>query len=318
MVVVDPTAKQQPALERAVWYATRAGASLELFVCDYDPALAADPSIDRTTLEKSRASRILDHTRRLKRLAQDAAKQGVATAVEARWDYPLHEGIARKATESAVDLVMKDTHYHPALHRSVFSNTDWNLIRTSRIPLWLVKPRAVAGRPIVIAAVDPLHKRDDQGTLDGEILSAAKAVQTAVGGELHVFHAFDIGAALAASGDAISAPLALPIAEITETLKRRHREAVWALTDKHAVERRDVHVCQGVTRERLLTLADELKADLVVMGAVSRSGLRRLFLGSTAEQILDHLRCDVLILNAGGVGLSRAGDYRGADSHPAA
>lgn len=302
LVVVDPTSKQQPALERATWYAKRAGASLELFICDYDPSLAADPSIDLATLEKARASLILDHTRRLKRLAQDSARQGIATNVEARWDYPLHEGIARKANESAADLVMKDTHYHPALRRSVFSNTDWNLIRASRIPLWLVKPRAVAGRPVVIAAVDPLHTRDDQGALDGEILSAARAVQTAVDGELHVFHAFDIGAALAASGDAMSAPMALPIAEIAETLERRHREAVLALTDKHAVERRDVHVCQGVTRERLLALTDELKADLVVMGAVSRSGLQRLFLGSTAEQILDHLRCDVLILNSAGVG----------------
>jgi hypothetical protein len=32
------------------------------------------------------------------------------------------------------------------------------------------------------------------------------------------------------------------------------------------------------------------------MGAVSRSGLKRVFIGSTAESAIDHIDCDVLIL----------------------
>ncbi len=39
-----------------------------------------------------------------------------------------------------------------------------------------------------------------------------------------------------------------------------------------------------------------IRATLVVMGAVSRSGLERLFVGSTAEHVLDDLACDVLIV----------------------
>jgi universal stress protein family protein len=35
---------------------------------------------------------------------------------------------------------------------------------------------------------------------------------------------------------------------------------------------------------------------LVVMGAISRSGLKRLFIGNTAESLLDQLLCDVLIV----------------------
>ena len=38
----------------------------------------------------------------------------------------------------------------------------------------------------------------------------------------------------------------------------------------------------------------------VVMGAISRSGLRRLFIGSTAERVLDLLRCDVLVIKPRG------------------
>jgi nucleotide-binding universal stress UspA family protein len=42
--------------------------------------------------------------------------------------------------------------------------------------------------------------------------------------------------------------------------------------------------------------ARELHSSIVVMGAVSRSGLKRLFIGNTAERTLDLLTCDVLIV----------------------
>ena len=32
------------------------------------------------------------------------------------------------------------------------------------------------------------------------------------------------------------------------------------------------------------------------MGAVSRAGLKRIFIGSTAEHVLDSLHCDVLVV----------------------
>jgi len=45
-----------------------------------------------------------------------------------------------------------------------------------------------------------------------------------------------------------------------------------------------------------VALTEQMRADLVVMGAVSRRGLQRLFVGNTAEEVLDKLGCDVLIV----------------------
>jgi universal stress protein E len=41
---------------------------------------------------------------------------------------------------------------------------------------------------------------------------------------------------------------------------------------------------------------DETGADVVVIGAVSRSGLKRIALGSTAERVLDFVPSDLLIV----------------------
>jgi hypothetical protein len=50
----------------------------------------------------------------------------------------------------------------------------------------------------------------------------------------------------------------------------------------------------------LRAAAAALHAGVVVMGAVSRSGLARLFIGNTAERVLDHVDCDVLVVKPRG------------------
>jgi universal stress protein E len=43
-------------------------------------------------------------------------------------------------------------------------------------------------------------------------------------------------------------------------------------------------------------VAGKVGCNLVVMGAVSRTGLKRLLIGNTAERIIDDLNCDVLVV----------------------
>jgi universal stress protein E len=43
-------------------------------------------------------------------------------------------------------------------------------------------------------------------------------------------------------------------------------------------------------------VTESLAASLLVMGAVSRSRLQEIFLGSTAERVLDRIGCDVLVV----------------------
>jgi len=306
LVVLDPTSKQQPSLERAAWFAQRTGAALDLFICDYEQDFATTAVFDLAALESARRSLIATHFRTLKEHAKRLERQGITARVDARWDHPLDAGILKKAMEAKADLVIKDTHYHDAWRRTLFSSTDWCLIRSCPVPLWLVKPRRMAERPSIVAAVDPLHEHDKPASLDDRILSAAKDICAAAGGELHVFHAYDIAPALAVSADSIMMPISAPVRDVAAALEVRHTEAVFALTDRHSLARSCVEVHEGATRQLLVALTERMKADLVVIGAVSRSALRRLFIGSTAEQVLDKLPCDILIV--GPEGLPAAAD----------
>ena len=299
LVVVDPTASAHPAIERAAWLARRTSAQLELFISDYMPQLADTGSHGVAAVE-ARTAVIQRHRQRLEQLAAPLRKEGLAVEVDARWDYPLHDSIVQKAQDAAAALVVKDTHYHSVLKRSIFSNTDWSLIRNCAATLWLVKPRPTGQKPCFVAAVDPLHARDKPADFDNRILAVARSLAGDLGGEVHAFHAYDVATTIAVSTDPITMPIALPLHEIADAMRAEHTEAVERLCRQHDVPPARTHIQQGNTRQLLLALTEQLRADAVVMGAISRSGLKGLFIGNTAEDVLDRLHCDLIIVKPKG------------------
>jgi universal stress protein E len=56
------------------------------------------------------------------------------------------------------------------------------------------------------------------------------------------------------------------------------------------------HLVDAPATRGIVQTAREIGADLVVLGAVSRSGLGEVLIGNTAEQLLDRLSCDLLIV----------------------
>jgi universal stress protein E len=300
LVVLDPTVEEQPALARAAWLAERIGAALELFVCYYDQYLSGERFFDSSGLEQARRTVVENQRKRLEELARQLAEEGLTVSMDARWDHPLDQGIVRKAAETRPMMVVKDTHYHPTLKRALFSNTDWNLIRACPVPLLLVKPHETSSVPQIIAAVDPGHAHDKPAELDHAIITLATELSSAVQGRLHVFHAFDPAPAIAGAADSMATPISVPVRELTEALEQRHREAVEQLIAGYPVERENLHIHQGVPQELLISLAQHVRADMVVIGSVSRSRLKRAFIGSTAERVLDRLPCDLMIVKPAG------------------
>ena len=296
LVIIDPTAKEHPVLARASWLAEKTGAAIELFICDYDQYLSGERFFDSASLEKARAGLMQRNLQRLRKLAQPLVDRGLKVAVDAVWDHPLHEGIVRKVAKSVPDLVLKDTHYHQLIRRSLFSNTDWSLIRDCPAALMLVKPVSGAAIASIVAAVDPVHERDKPAELDHRILETAQRLAKLVGGRLNVVHAFDPAPAYAVSADAMSFPIAEPINELMQGLKRKHQQALESLLAAYSIPESNVHLGEGDTREVLTDVIGRVEADLLVMGAVSRGALQRLLLGSTAERVLDHVPCDLLII----------------------
>jgi universal stress protein E len=298
LAIIDPTSDVQPALDKARLLAQRAGATLDLFVCDFDPSLSGRPLFDTGRLGELREEFVTDRMEFLEALADEIRAGGLQVDTHVHWDNPVHRGILRRVQELSPDLVVKDTHHHSVIRRTLLTNTDWNLIRSCTAPLLLAKPREWLAEPRVLAALDPEHVGDEAAALDHRILGQAKLVADLLHGTVHAVHAFFPAPLLAAVTGAPGVPftVGVNVAEIVERERNRIQAVLAAVVAEHGLDPANIHLEQGAAAEVLQVVARSLSADLVVMGAVSRSRLQELFVGSTAELVLDRLPCDVLVV----------------------
>ena len=298
LAVLDPTTEAQPALAKAATLARRSGATLELFICDFDPSLSGRPFFDTDKLRQLREDFVAERLEYLEDTAEDLRAEGLAVETHVHWDNPTYRGVVRRVEESSPDLVVKDTHYHTVLRRTLFTNTDWSLIRACPAPLLLAKAVEWPDTPRVLAALDPGHVGDKPAELDHDILEWSELVAARMGGEVHAGHAFFPAALLAATATLAGMPLAsgMTSAEIVEAERKRIAAQLDGIVGAHQLPAQRVHLEQGAATEVLPRMADQLNAALVVMGAVSRSRLQEVFLGSTAERVLDRISCDVLVV----------------------
>ena len=291
-VVPDPTAEAQPALARAAELARTSGASLELIGIDYNEHIAGERLGDSVDLAAARAVMIERRARWLETLAKLYRSNQLEVHCHSHFGHPLHQAIVDAAAEIEPDLLVKDTHYHAPLSRTLFSNTDWELMRRCPFELLLVKPRPWSSPVRVVAAVDPMHDADTSAALDHSILREGRALADVVGGELHVVHACPEAIATGVPG--YVGPAVLMSDDVIDHIEQAHRRAVARLLSDHQVD--GVHITSGPAALSLVEQADALSADVMVVGAVSRGGLRRRFIGHTARQALDQLPCDLLLV----------------------
>lgn len=85
----------------------------------------------------------------------------------------------------------------------------------------------------------------------------------------------------------------LGIEDIEGQLITEARNSIEKLGDRMNVNKNDQFIEVGPTKTKILKIADDVNADLIICGSHGRHGLS-LLLGSTANAILHGAKCDVL------------------------
>ncbi|MFO1456797.1 MAG: universal stress protein [Steroidobacteraceae bacterium] len=288
------------ALRKLAVLARGSGARLELY-----HALTEPVRVPRTlAVLDARADTLFEpvarHARReLERLARGAALRGLRVSVHVDWDYPAHEAVVRRARAIGADLVVGEAHAHRLAARPFLQNTDWELIRHCPQPLLLLKGGRRYDAANVLVAVDPFHAADKPASLDRALVASGQRTASALGGTLHLVHAWMPLAASLPTVASAPTPVYLP-RDVEAGHEKQVRKAFDRLASRAGAKPAARHLVEGPVQGAIESAARRTRASIVVMGAISRRGLRRLFIGNTAERLLGHLDCDVLVVKPPG------------------
>lgn len=118
----------------------------------------------------------------------------------------------------------------------------------------------------------------------GRALRWADALARSLGARLEIVHVYPDFEQQASAGT-ITPNLDDQVARYLRFLQQELHTAARELLDERA-DGAGIHIQRGDARKRLLNSAQELHADLIVMGATGKGRAARMMLGSVSEYIL--------------------------------
>ena len=296
VAVKDPSARSMPALKKAAQLARATGAQIELFHSLSQTILIDAVAGGGPGLRQYEAEQVRRATARLEKVADTVRRHKVDVVVAAEWDHPPSEAIVRRALKTKADLIVAERHAGRRIAGAILSYTDWDLLRLAPCPVLVVKTHKPYLHPSIVAAVDPLHSHAKPAKLDAEILKAAATLKGTLRGTLSVVHAYP--PPVVVTGAWVSGPVVTTVGSSTDT-EKAVRKALDEEIARLPMPAHKVSILCGPAREVIPDHARRVKAGIVVMGVMSRSGLKRFFVGNTAETVLDALPCDVLVIKPG-------------------
>jgi universal stress protein E len=301
-------ANSLPAVLKAAQIARAFGSEVELFHALSEPVYLDLYQADQIGGGRLENQLLTAAKRKLEAIADRLRVHSIRVKVSVGWDFPVYEAIVRQALKSKADLIVVQRYGAKHTAPALMQLTDWELVKISPVPLLLVKNPRPYRHPSVLAAVDPSHRFGKTLELDRSILRASSALSQGLGGKLHAVHAYH---ALPLFGISPTATV-----DLIDTMVRQARRAASARFERTLrtvrITKSRRYLVPARPVEAIAEMASRHRIAIVVMGALSRSGLSRLLIGNTAERILDELTCDILVIKPSSFRSSISPIQRGA------
>jgi universal stress protein E len=305
LVDMDPKAQDSELLAKLKTIADKTPLEVTLFSCDYQASVAANLLLHPDSLANATAHIKQQLKHKLQQLAEKYAHPRISYQVEADWHKPRYEATLKLAEDLNPHLILKEAKKHSIWQQLFFTPDDYQLLKSSPFPLLLSKNKSWQDAKCVLAAVDPSHPLSQESELDDHVITQAKQMAELLGLPLKVAHVFDpagwevvmnTSATAGVMGQFIVIDNPEDHQELLDKIRNRHRQQLQQLAKNHHLTEDQQLLLEGFPEEALEQAANDLKAALIVVGTTYRSGL----LGSTAENLLENIGCDLLAVKPAG------------------
>lgn len=184
------------------------------------------------------------------------------------------------------DLVLKAGHRSETLFHTP---CDWELIRSLQVPVLIASQQHWRNKHAVLAAIDPVAKDESHRELNNNILQWTKKWSQTFNCEVHLVYSLPVSKILKELD-------IIDVKEYARTHRAEGEEKVTELLKDYDLPNVKIHVTAGAPERTIPHCANELKAELVIMGSTGRKGLKGMLLGNVAEKVMHNLRTDSLMI----------------------
>jgi len=261
-VIIDPARERQVALQRAVRIAQVRNARIHAYACVFSGADHIEP-------EDLKAAELFRQRLWLERIIAPIRDQGIDVELELDWDQDWRAAICRAVRRTDCGLVLKHSRAAAGTRR-LLPGCEAQLLQAARCPVMLVKQEDYHRKHIILMAGESSRDSDAyRQVLDAVLACGNTCVAAHEHSELHVVNCFT------GSDDYV---------HVTDVVKRT------------GVPLNRVHVVSGEPEQAVARVAREIGAEAVIIGLSTRSSIARRFFGTTAEDLMQALEQDILVV----------------------
>ena len=279
LVVLDRSARDAPLLTKSLVLAREFNARVELFSCDAEHEYALRHSYDKSGVAAARQACILGLRDYLRQCCDQFIAKNVVVTIDAVCESPLYEGVIRKVSRSAPDLVVKAAALESFEGRGALDFNDWQLASMCPVPLLLSRGGVWPARPRFAAAVDA--SAEETPGLAEKILRTAEYLRAGYQGELDVLF-----------GERTS---------IDRRTRRRTADTLRRLARELHFAAERIRALPGDAAAMVLAFEGEHHPDILVLGTLPyRTGVTA-GVGTRTEELMRTLDCDLLLVKQSGL-----------------
>jgi nucleotide-binding universal stress UspA family protein len=302
LFVVDEQSAHEQALDRVIWLSKANGARVTVagtIDSGGSHGLSDAFSIIPGLAPKDIEQRILRvHQRKLDETAKVLSDRGVHVDTKLLVGTPFIE-LIRQVMRDKHDLVIKGA--YRSAGNAFFPGGDMHLLRKCPCPVWVLNSVSEPKAQRILVAVDPDFDDAPRYELNRMILALATSLARQDGAKLDVVNVWRLQeeAALRHSLAKIPEESINRMVATEKTNSEARLQRLVAEFSEFDDIMRVLHI-KGMAADVIPEHVKAESIDTLVMGTLARTGVAGLFIGNTAETILNHVTCSVLTVKAKG------------------
>jgi nucleotide-binding universal stress UspA family protein len=196
--------------------------------------------------------------------------------------------IIQFAKEKEVDIIAIGTHGRAGVDRIILGSVAERVVRKAHCPVMVVRSRKYIGFKRIIVPID----FSDCSRMALEYAAATARAHRSKLTILHVYEeAFIEPYVRAANTEEEADEIMKEIERVNETKYDEFLKTI----DLSGVEYEKL-LKKGIPKTDIVETAMEQQANLIVMGTHGRSGIKHTLIGSTAEEVVRTVHCDIVVV----------------------
>jgi universal stress protein E len=284
LAILDSSSSPRHILKKAIILANKTGAFLTVLNVDLTQQMKLTSFFTAGELSALPATH--------QELFSEYPEKGNEIEIKSCEASSIHKAVLKELAQYDYDLVVLNHKHHSPLLCELLVVDEWHLLRDSKVPVLFVDDADWCHRGQILTAINCDYEDLQHRKFNDFLLAETQKLAALLDNEVHLLNCY--------LGEKVDMSFRPREKDLQGQADKQEEQSHWLkllqAAEPYRLDKQQLHLAQGLPEHVIPELAGKLEINLLIMGAAEHRHAFSFLQGHTANQVLNQLRCDVLVL----------------------